>query len=337
MKPQTTKATITAVTRWPALLLAISLVALPTQAMADEREEAFATLQAEDMRLAAIAERMLAANAPLCRRTMPVTGMIIHTRDQYGDPLPGWFNNGGAEVLAVLPGSPAERAGLQADDALLAIQGEAVAPAVMVDQVPSRDLVFDQLAAASAGSPFSLSYTRDGQAFETTINAPPGCHGLVEVLAETSQEARSDGRVIQISYGMTSMLNDEQLAAVFAHELAHSVLEHRRRLETAGVEGGLLGEFGRNRRLARRVEVEADLLSVHLLANAGFDPRIAPELWISDAGKRLDGGFFRARRYPSRKARAEMMEQEIADHLQDSVSISLAEHLLSQRDIPFAD
>lgn len=322
-------------TRWPAILFAFTVLATPSLVEAAQPDEAYLALQAEDMRLAMIAEKMLAANVPLCRRTMPLTGMIVHTRDQYSEPPSGWFNNGGVEVLAVLPGSPSALAGLRPNDALLAIDGVAVAPAVTVDQVPGRDLVFDQLASAPSDAPFSLTYQRDGQSLQVTLDAPEGCYGLVEVLAENGQRARSDGRVIQISYGMTSMLDDDQLAAVFAHELAHSVLEHRRRLETAGVEGGLLGEFGRNRRLARQVEVEADLLSVHLLANAGFDPRIAPQLWNAEAGKRLDGGFFRAGRYPSRKTRAEMMEQEIADNLHESSGISMAEHLLSQRDLPF--
>src|SRR3546814_20470345 len=49
--------------------------------------------------------------------------------------------------------------------------------------------------------------------------------------------------------------------------------------------------FGRNARLIRTTEIEADRLSVVLLANAGQDPMAAARLW-RDHGKRPgDGGL----------------------------------------------
>ncbi len=160
---------------------------------------------------------------------------------------------------------------------------------------------------------------------------------LVEILTTNERRARSDGRVLQISYGLASELDDSELAVVVAHELAHVVLEHRRRLSEAGVVGGLLGEFGRNRRLTRTVETEADRLSAHLLANAGYDPAIAASFWLSDAGRLVSRGILRSRAYPSRRSRAELIEEEIALHLQGNEGTSLAEHLLAARDLPFPD
>ena len=37
----------------------------------------------QDLRLAGIAERLLGANRALCRLEMPLTGMVLHSRDQY--------------------------------------------------------------------------------------------------------------------------------------------------------------------------------------------------------------------------------------------------------------
>src|SRR3546814_12802673 len=51
--------------------------------------------------------------------------------------------------------------------------------------------------------------------------------------------------------------------------------------------------FGRNARLIRTTEIEADRLSVVLLANAGYDPMAAARLW-RDHGKRLGDGGLRA-------------------------------------------
>jgi predicted Zn-dependent protease len=97
------------------------------------------------------------------------------------------------------------------------------------------------------------------------------------------------------------------LAVIVAHELAHSVLAHRRRLAAAGVSKGLLAEFGRNGRLNRQVEREADRLSVHLLRNAGYDPQLAPTFW-DKRGRQLGSSGI----HDSPKQRARLMRDEIA-------------------------
>ena len=140
--------------------------------------------------------------------------------------------------------------------------------------------------------------------------------------------ARSDGRVIQIDYGLAAAANDNQLAVIFAHELGHAVLEHRRRLGAAGVSKGFFGEFGKNGKLNRQAEIEADRMSVHLLADAGYDPRIAPAFWRSPLGRRVGNGLSFV--YPNAEARAKLLDGEITSHMND---MGLNE-LLAQRDRP---
>ena len=96
-----------------------------------------------------------------------------------------------------------------------------------------------------------------------------------------------------------------------AHELAHNILRHRARLAAAKVDTGIGAEFGRNRLLNRRTEDEADRLSVHLLRNAGYDPRLAVAFW-RDEGPKVDGGLFRSRIYASATDRAKAIAAEIA-------------------------
>ncbi len=322
------------------LLLGLMLIVLPRAAGAQEddaRAQSYAALQAQDVRLALIADRMLQANAQLCRNTMPLTGMILHSSDQYSAPLDGWFADGSVAILSIVPGSAAEAAGLMPDDGIIGLDGVPFSALAMVDGEPRRDTIFDLISQRDSTSPPRFSYRRAGEQQSVELDAPQGCRALVEVLADNDRVARSNGRVIQISYGMATILDDDQLAVVFAHELAHSVLEHRRRLSDAGVDGGFFGEFGRNRRLGREVEAEADLLSVHLLANAGFDPAIAPHFWRSDVSRSLGGGLLRSRRYHSPERRAEMMEREIAAYREGPDGLSMAPHLLSRRDLPFAD
>ena len=261
------------------LAIALATMALAQQVVA-QPTDTMATLLHQDTRLAAIADHLLAANDALCRQHMPLTGMVLHSSDQYRSGVAGSaFANGPVAVEIVEPGSPAAAAGVQAGDGLAAIGPVRTSSLTAQGDAPLRDTVFAALADAPAGSPMALTIVRDGQERTVTLPARSGCRALVEIRAENAFNARSDGRVIQVNYGLAAAATDDELAVIFAHEMGHLVLEHRRRLEAAGVEKGFFGEFGKNQRLNRQVEVEADRMAVHLLANAGYDPAIAPRFW----------------------------------------------------------
>jgi len=195
--------------------------------------------------------------------------------------------------------------------------------------------VFEHVSQLPADEPVELLIAREDAELAVSLQPRAGCRALVEVLADDARIARSDGRVIQLSLGLASGMSDDALAASFAHELAHLILEHRRRLSAAGVSKGLFGEFGANRRRNRAAETEADRLSVHLLANAGLDPAIAPRFWRSEEGRRVDAGIFRSAIYPSPTDRAELMEKEIAEYLPQGRGPSWPAHLLALRDSAF--
>jgi len=275
---------------------------------------------------------MLSANNSLCRQTMPVTGMVIHSRDQYGTANVESFESGPVAIAMVVPGSAAESAGLQAGDAILAIDGRDTASLRASPDAPVRDAVFDLLANHASAEPLYLRIARAGTAFDVTLPSNAGCRALVEILAEDRVIARSDGRVIQVSYGLASQTSDHGLAAIFAHELAHAVLEHRRRLSEAGVSKGFLGEIGGDQRRNRQMEVEADRLAVHLLANADLDPQIAPRFWLSDEGRCIDAGLLRSFIYPSPVDRAAIMQREIEQYLALGHGPTWPGHLLARRD-----
>lgn len=294
-----------------------------------------AALHEQDVRLARLADTMLTANRALCREVMPVTGMVIHSRDQYGSAVLPDFAGSAVAVAAVVPGSAAAIAGLHPGDGVRAIGGRVLAELPPPPEGPLRDAVFQLLADLPATQPIVLQVVRAGREFAVTLQPQPGCRALVEVVAGSGRVARSDGRVIQLGYGLTSDLSDDGLAVSFAHELAHVVLEHRRRLSAAGVSKGLFGEFGADRRRNRQAEVEADRLSVHLLANAGFDPQIAPHFWRSREGRSVDAGIFRSAYYPPPSERAEIMERELAEYLPQARGPSRPDHLLALRDTEF--
>jgi PDZ domain len=319
-----------------AIALAFLTVLVASPARAQDGTQ-WSALQREDVRLAAIADTLLRANAQLCRSTMPVTGMILHSADQYREgPAQARFSGGRIAISAIVPGSPAARAGLLPDDAILAIGGLRTELLETPEAGNLREVAFAALADLPAVEGIHLLIARNGEEQDITISAPPGCRTLVEILVGNGPRARSDGRVIQLQYAFAGELDDAQMAIVLAHELAHSVLEHRRRKEEAGIDNGMFAELGRNQRANREAEVEADRLSVHLLANAGYDPAIVPDFWRSAMGQTVGGGAMPSFVYPSQEARAQLIEQEIAHYLPQHRGPSWPGHLLDLRDRSFS-
>lgn len=317
------------------LMIALLAVASGQQSSA-QSGDAVGVLLAQDARLAAISERLMGANRELCRRLMPTAGFVIHSRDQYpAGAGQAQFTNGSVAIATVVADSPAGRE-LRAGDGLVAIGSTRMATlrADAETGAPLRDAAFAALADQPADAPLTVTIARAGTEHVVKLPGRPECRALVEIASGNGLDARSDGRVIQISYGLAAAASDEQLAVTFAHELAHVVLEHRRRLEAAGVVKGFFGELGRNQQLNRQVEVEADRMSVHLLANAGYDPRIATQFWRSPLGRRAGRGILRSSTYPSAEARAQLIEREVVEYLGAGAAPTWPGHLLSRRDAP---
>jgi hypothetical protein len=281
-----------------ALLILLATAALPVSARAKPAPtaqiEQLLALQALDASLASVATQLVTSNAALCRDLMPVTGLSLHARNQYPDALAGpvaavFGFPAPLAVSAVVPGGPADRAGIRANDGVLAV-GELVPP---------------------AAAPMVWRIRRGEQVLEQVLTPLPGCRARFEVVPGQALIARNNGQLIQLSARYVTTLPRADLAVVVAHELAHSVLLHRERLVAAGVSKGLLAEFGRNGRLNRQVEREADRISVYLLRNAGFDPVSAVRFWEGAEGKR-GGGLLRSRTHDSAGTRVKLIRAEIA-------------------------
>lgn len=314
--------------------LAASMLAV-TAAQAQSSDEPSA-LEVQDLRLGAISDRIMIANADLCRTRMPTTGLILHSFDQYREgAAQARFTNGPVAIGSIVTGSAGDLSGLRRDDAIVAINGTAVPGAPLEEDGHLREAAFALLAAQDPVQPVRLQIVRDGEPLELSLRARPGCRSLVEIRTGSAPKAQSDGRVIQVSYDFATQIEDEELAVVFAHELAHTVLEHRRRKEDAGIDVGLLGQFGTNQRANREAEVEADRLTVHLLANAGYDPRIASRFWREGSGRQLRGGVLGSWVHPSPGARADLLDQEIDLFLSLERGPTWPGHLLEMRDRNF--
>jgi predicted Zn-dependent protease len=105
-------------------------------------------------------------------------------------------------------------------------------------------------------------------------------------------------------------LDDGEFAAVIAHEMAHNLLKHRDRLNAQRVNRGFFGQFGKSAGRIKDSEIEADRLSVWLMANAGYDPQAAIRFWTR-YGKEHGKGIFSASTHYRWKKRVELFEEEM--------------------------
>lgn len=299
----------------PLLMLTVALPAAASPAAEAPPAAFFETLRTADLRLATIAYRLTTANAALCDRLQPQIGMPIHALTQYGPAVRtvaittfGFETTVGVE--AVVPGGPAARAGVRANDSIVTIN-DAVQPPLPGMDAPegagTRDAAEAAIAASPIAKPLQLTILRGGQRLPVAITPVAGCRSRFEVLLGSGLDASADGSVVQIGEKFFDGYTDDEIAVVVAHELSHNILRHRDRLDAAKINRGLLAELGRNGRLIRETEDQADLLGIYLLANAGYDPMSAPAFWRQKGG-RIDGGLFRSRTHASSKARAEVLE-----------------------------
>lgn len=260
------------------------MIAFAPTAMADPAPAPgwMRVLQTYDQQLATIGYRLALSGGDLCRDRAALTGIVVQDVSQYDprdrDDARRIFGFAGyPEVLASTGAAAA--AGVAADDAILAIDGSPVAssdPAAPAGSAPS-DAVRDRLDQAAAAGPVTLRLMRGGRMFEVRFTPVSGCATRFQTSTADTVDAAADGHVVEVNVGALRFAGDnQQAAAIVAHELAHNILRHRARLAAAGVRND---RSRRGARLALRTEEEADRLSVYLMDRAGYDPRAALTLW----------------------------------------------------------
>lgn len=271
-----------------------------------------------EARIATVGHRLAVANVALCAEPVWRIGMVSHALSQYPErhraqiAAPFGLDAGGHAVLALAHNGPAGRAGLREDDPIVAVDGAPAAPVVPVRRASFADAerLLGQIEAAAADGVVVVTIARAGHRADFAIRGERGCPTRFQLALSPAFIAAADGRYVQVSSGVLAFVaSDAELAAVVAHELAHNILRHRARLDAAGVGRGLFAGVGRNARLIRATELEADRLSIQLLHRAGYDPAAAIA-YVARASRRpghREGGT-----HPPSTERLAAMQAEIA-------------------------
>jgi beta-barrel assembly-enhancing protease len=304
--------------RW-SILACLALVTTPaTAAPRQDQIAAFRDLVAQDLRLASIGYRLAAANRAYCPVLARNPGWVIHDIAQYPDSETAKAAFNAPEpvsVAAVVPSGPAAQAGLLANDGFSAILGQSL------DWTePSRKRAsYDRLAAFKAQiaeqlrteASLPLTVNRGGQRVNVTLAPPEICASDFQIDTANGINAGADGQMVSVSIDLVLFAENEiDLAAVVAHELAHNLLQHRRKLDAAKVKRGFGGLFGKSKNAILQTEIEADQLSIWLLHNAGYDTQVAIAFWQRYA-KKHGTGIFTAGTHLRWKNRIAIMQAEI--------------------------
>lgn len=266
--------------KWPCILLASIISATPLIAAkpVNITPDMLLSMAPKEQRIRKILFRIVTANAVRCKKLAPQSGLLV--RVCYGSFAPEMraaqiaaFQTGKyPKAGLILPGSPAERAGLRDGDDILAVNGKSIAS--NLSEIADMKGWFKEVNALSAAwdaatiqPPTMLTIRRDGKEQSLALSAVMGCDMVAHLQASPQMNAATTTNHIWVNTGLLdSTPDDNELAFVIAHEAAHIILGHA----DAGKESDV-----KNYAIRRSMEIEADRLGVQLMADAGYDPYAA--------------------------------------------------------------
>lgn len=252
-------------------------------------------------KIADIAFKLKQANVALCPKVRHVFGMNMHIAAQYegdlADAAKALYNLADfPKVLYVSAGSPAQKAGLLAGDALIAL-GEMPLNA---DKRTFKRLT--KKLNANDGAAVHLRINRAGEELTLSITPTEVCDIPIGISPSPKINARANGRSVLINDGMLRFAkNDAELAFIIGHEMAHNTMGHIPS-EGANIGFGMLGGMLLDAALisvgiitpgvfaqagagagyllySPSFEREADYVGAYYTARAGYSIANADTLW----------------------------------------------------------
>jgi beta-barrel assembly-enhancing protease len=284
-----------------AIFLAVASPQNATQILLDQ-------IRAADETVTTIGYRLATKGSLLCPALQaPLAGLRVHIRGQYAASVrrdaEALFGLGDyPAILAIAPESAAANAGAKVGDWIVSIGGFDTRPNPASADYAAIERFDATLETALARPPVTLVIRRDGKEERIQFTGTPGCASRVELVPDKKRNAAADGRIVQITTGVLGETsNDDELAFIIAHEMAHNILKHRDRLD----------RNGRSAKAIRETEMEADRLGLQLMTAAGYDPLAAARFW-ERFGRKTGAGIFSDGTHMRTKARVAFLRSAAA-------------------------
>lgn len=264
--------------------------ALPTQ-----QHVALSTLVSRQERLYRVAAPLLVNNAVLCKTSArPLLGFTAKNQYSYSADMVDAATellglNDRLQVMSVLAGSGAARAGIQRGDILQSVQEQALPQGPNAESEAARQLA----AIIKNATELQITVLRDGKPLRLQVPLTLACAFSIDLGNADFVNAYSDGRRILVTRGMLDYLqSDSELAVLLAKEIAHNTLRHAQFLQIKGTVAavidkllplnpdltGLAGTAG-IKSMPMAMEIEADRLTLYMLARAGYGTATAATTW----------------------------------------------------------
>lgn len=297
----------------------LAVAAIAGNAAVDQSQvAAYRALIDQDLRLATTGYRLASANAAFCDRKERNPGWVIHDLAQYPDTAIAKAAFGfdkPIQVAALVKDGPADLADIMVGDGFVGLNDATLYwPAMPVgktgyERMASFKQLLGQRLTEKPTLPVQIS--RDGNNIKLLLEPQLVCASDFQIDTEDRLDAGADGQIVRLTYGMMRFISDDaELAAVVAHELSHNILLHREKLNAQGIDRGLGRFFGKSKNAILATEIEADRLSVWLMANAGFDPKAALRFW-ERYGRQQGQGIFSEGTHLRWNNRVKTMQTEI--------------------------
>lgn len=302
----------------------------PTPHLTSAGQEALQALIAQQDRLYRVAAPLLVKNTDLCRsQARNLLGFTAKNQYSYSSEFVGTAQkmlglDGRLQVMGVLAGSGAAKAGVRRGDILISMEDKPMPEGENAERQAAT-----MLAPLVIGrSSIRMTVARDGAMQTLTIPLTYACAFGVELGNTDNVTAYADGHRVLVTRGMmNAAASDDELAYVLAKEMAHNALMHARRQHMSATIGDIIDNLIRLRPdmstmvglsgvkpMPKELDAMADKLSLYMLARAGYSIERVVPFWQRMASQypaTVLTGYTSI--HPATEYRIEAMEKAIRD------------------------
>ncbi|EPR41816.1 peptidase M48 Ste24p [Desulfovibrio sp. X2] len=270
------------------------------------------------------------AGEPLCPAKAPGFGMVVESTPSFPEDLREAFDEvmkpgDRPVVVGLLPGGPADRAGVRVGDRIVSVDKESAGE----DDADLQEALFTAATQALRERRRTLRFQLQRGALPVTAEIEPEvvCGYFFRLELGEAPNAYSTGPSITVSQGMMRLADtDEYLAVVLGHEMAHSAYGHLEAQKENSAVGGILdvlsalaggqthGAFSAaaGNAFSTDFEREADYAGLYFTARAGYPVDHAADFWRRMSLRNM-GTISRDTDHPSNAERYELVERTAAE------------------------
>lgn len=270
--------------------------ALEAEEALKQQEMALQNILTLEARLSSVAYPLLKAASSQCKNnTRKSIGLSIYNQDSFGPKLSAAAHrlldsDESLRVLHTAAGSPADMAGLQPGDPLIAINRH-VAPKGKDAQKRFLETLHNSM---NSRRTLTLTYKRNNETHKAEVTPDTLCNYSVKLNMGNELNAYADGKQVFITKGMMRFTDtDQELSLIVAHEIAHNTMKHIEAKKNNFLLGSILdivaAGYGINTQslfgkmaaqsYSQEFESEADYVGLYIMAKASLEIEGAANFW----------------------------------------------------------